>query len=75
MKILVKTAAQLLGKSELFVRCGIKSGKLPIGTAMLVTGEKRYSYYVSPGLLAVQLGVSMEELKELIEAENASRKK
>ena len=66
MKILVKDAAKLLGKSELFVRCGMKSGKLPIGTAMLVTGEKRYSYYVSPGLLATQLGVTVEKLEEMI---------
>ena len=66
MQVTIKDAAKLLGKSELFIRCGIKSGKLPIGTAMLVTGEKRYSYYVSPGLLATQLGVTVKELEEMI---------
>lgn len=66
MKIKVEQAAKLMGKSPYFVRCGIISGKLPIGTAIQLTG-KSYSYYVSPGKLAEQLGVSMEKLKELIE--------
>ncbi len=46
-KITTKQAAELMGVSEQFVRYGLRSGKLPFGAAVQVTG-KRYSYYISP---------------------------
>lgn len=66
MKLKVKDAAKILGKAELFVRCGIVSGKLPIGTAIQVSG-KRYSYHVSPGKLAEYMGITIEQLQQEIQ--------
>ena len=48
-KMPVTKAAQIMGKSPQFVRCGLRAGKLPFGTATKVTG-KTYSYHISPKL-------------------------
>lgn len=47
--ISVKRAAEILGKDEAFIRCGIRAGTLPIGVA--TKKNERYSYYISPKLL------------------------
>lgn len=62
MKITVKQAAALLGKSELFVRECIRNGSLPIGTAAQLPGSTRWAFSISPKLLADYMGCSVAEL-------------
>lgn len=59
-KITVQTAAKLMGKSTLFVREGMRRGVLPIGEAMQMPGSQKWSFYISPKLLADYIGVSVE---------------
>ena len=59
-KITVQTAARLMGKSTLFVREGMRRGLLPIGEAMQMPGSQKWSFYISPKLLADYIGVSVE---------------
>ena len=59
-KITVQTAAKLMGKSTLFVREGMRRGLLPIGEAMQMPGSNKWSFYISPKLLADYIGVSVE---------------
>ena len=59
-KITVQTAAKLMGKSTLFVREGMRRGVLPIGEAMKMPGSQKWSFYISPKLLADYIGVSVE---------------
>lgn len=46
MNISIKEAAQLMNKSEQFVRIGLQQNIFPFGVAIKQTGNK-YSYYVS----------------------------
>ena len=59
-KITVQTAARLMGKSTLFVREGMRRGVLPIGEAMLLDGSTKWTFYISPPLLAKYIGVDLE---------------
>ena len=59
-KITVQTAARLMGKSTLFVREGMRRGVLPIGEAMQMPGSNKWSFYISPKLLAEYIGVPLE---------------
>lgn len=69
MNVKVKDAARILGKSILFVRCGLISGKLPIGTAIQMTG-KQYSYHISPGKLAQYMGMTIEQMLKILDEQN-----
>jgi len=53
-KITVKQAAEMLGKSQPFVRIGLQRGLLPIGAA--VKTSSRWSYHISPKLLEEYIG-------------------
>ena len=59
-KITVQVAAKLMGKSTLFVREGMRRGVLPIGEAMQMPGSEKWTFYISPKLLADYIGVSVE---------------
>lgn len=59
-KITVQTAARLMGKSTLFVREGMRRGVLPIGEAFQLPGSSKWTFYISPPLLANYIGVSLE---------------
>ena len=59
-KITVETAARLMGKSTLFVREAMRQDKLPIGIAEQMPGSNKWSFFISPKLLADYLGVSVE---------------
>ena len=61
-KITVKRAAQLMGKSELFVRECIRTGALDIGTATKLPGSEKWNFSISPQGLADYLGCSVREL-------------
>lgn len=58
-KISVAEAAKILGKSEQFVRIGLQRGLLPIGTAVKMSS--RWTYHISPKLLAEYVGEIEEE--------------
>ena len=59
-KITVRTAAKLMGKSTLFVREGMRLGRLPIGEAYQLPGSSKWTFYISPPLLAKYIGVDLE---------------
>lgn len=48
MKISVKEAASLMGKSIQFVRVGLQNGRFPFGSAVKLSS--RWSYHISPNL-------------------------
>ena len=50
----VKEAAKILGKSEQFVRIGIRTGRLPIGEAVKMSS--RWTYYISRTRLETFIG-------------------
>lgn len=62
MKIKVRQVAALLGKSEMFVRIGMQRNLLPIGTAIMLKGNK-YTYNIIPGQLAEYLRIAPSELE------------
>ncbi len=64
VKISVPEAAKIMQKSVLFVYEGMRRGVLPIGEAMQMPGSTKWTYFISPPLLAQYLGV---ELKDLLE--------
>ena len=53
--VTVKSASQQLGIPEPAVRVLMRRGKLPIGIAEAMTGE-RYTYYISQELIDKYLG-------------------
>lgn len=56
-RVSVKEAASLLGVSQQFVRLGIRSGRLPIGTAVKMSSV--WCYHISRNKLIAYL-----EMKE-----------
>lgn len=58
-KITIQVAAALMRKSTLFVREGMKRGVLPIGEAIQLPGSSKWTYYISPPLLAQYIGVDL----------------
>lgn len=62
-KITVDKAAKLMGKSTLFVREGLKRGVLPIGHAYQLPGSTRWTYFISPTMLAQYIGADLESVE------------
>ena len=60
-KVPVIRAAQILGKSPQFVRCGLRAGKLPFGIAVKGNG-KTYSYHISPKLFMDYTGCDEDDI-------------
>lgn len=67
IKLSVIDAAKIMKKDPQFIRKGLRTGRLPFGSAIYVH-KKRYSYYISPIKFANYLGITEERLKELINA-------
>ena len=65
-KITTAKAAELMGKSALFVREGMRRGELPIGTAIQIEGSSKWSFYVSPPMLAAYMGMNTADLMMLV---------
>ena len=63
-KILVCEVAKLLGKSNLFVYEAMKRGFLNIGIAMQMPDSTKWTFSISPTLLAEYLGVDIPTLNE-----------
>lgn len=64
IKITIQIAAKLMGKSTLFVREGMKRGLLPIGEAMQMPGSTKWTYYISPPMLAEYIGSDLASVFE-----------
>lgn len=62
MKITVQRAAELIGKSQSFVRIGLQRKLLDIGVAYKLSGQ-RWTYSISPGKLASWLGITETDLQ------------
>lgn len=63
-KILVCEVAKLLGKSNLFVYEAMKRGFLNIGVAMQMPNSQKWTFSISPTLLAEYLGIDIPTLDE-----------
>jgi hypothetical protein len=63
-KILVCEVAKLLGKSNLFVYEAMKRGFLNIGIALQMPNSTKWSFSISPTLLAEYLGIDIPTLNE-----------
>lgn len=57
----VSDAAQLIGKSQQFVRVGLQQNILPFGKAVQLSSV--WTYHISPKLLAEYVGVTENEVK------------
>lgn len=67
-KILPETFAKIINHSATWVRVSMQRGLLPIGVAMkLDQRSKRWSYDIRPNLAAEYLGMSTDELIELVQ--------
>lgn len=58
MNLKIEDVAKLMGKDKTFIRIGIQSGLLPIGTA-IKDKSGRYNYYVSPKLFEKYTGIKI----------------
>lgn len=66
-KILPDTFAKIINHSATWVRVSMQRGLLPIGIAMkMKDNSKRWSYDIRPTLAAQYLGISIDELMELV---------
>lgn len=63
-KILPCEVAKLLGKSNLFVYEAMKRGFLNIGVAMQMPGSNKWTFSISPTMLAEYLGIDVTTLNE-----------
>lgn len=70
-KILTTEAAQILNTSPQFVREAMRQGKLPIGTAIKMSS--RWSFQISPKLLAEYSGADVEKEIEQIRQRQAGK--
>lgn len=61
-KVTVKRAAEILGKSQQFVRIGLQRNILPFGVAMQMPDKKTYTYHISPKKLCDYAGIKEEDL-------------
>lgn len=54
MNLTVKQAAKILGKSQQFIRIGLQTGTLPIGTAVKMSSK--WTYHISKKQLEEYIG-------------------
>lgn len=59
--IKVEKAAQIMGKSQQFVRIGLQRGLLPFGTAIKMSSM--WTYHISPKLFYDYIGVEYKEIE------------
>lgn len=73
-KILPCEVAKLLNKSNLFVYEAMKRGFLNIGIAMQMPGSTKWTFSISPTLLAEYLGIDIATLNERLSHIRGERK-
>ena len=66
-KITTAEAAALMQKDAMFVRVAMQRDLLNIGVAMQLEGRQRWSYFISPQLLADYMGITVDELWKRLE--------
>lgn len=71
-KIKVAEAAAIMGKTELFIREAMRRGLMNIGVAMQMPGSVKWTFFISPPLLAEYLGITVDELWEMLPDEEES---
>ena len=54
-QISVKVASKLMGKSEQFIRIGLRNDRFPFGTAVKLSSH--WTYYISPKLFYEYIGL------------------
>lgn len=60
-KIIVTEAAKIMNVSPMFLRCGLRQGKFPFGTAVKM--ERRWAYYINPEMFKAYIkGLDMEKV-------------
>lgn len=59
--ITVKKAAKLMGKSEQFIRVGLRNKRFPFGSAVQLSSK--WTYYISPKLFYDYIGITNENKK------------
>jgi hypothetical protein len=52
----VRECAALMGKSQMFVRCGLREGKFPFGYAVKMSS--RWTYHISAAKVHEYLGIT-----------------
>lgn len=57
--ISVKEAAEIMGKSQQFIRVGLQRGLLPFGTAVKMSSK--WTYYISPKLFNEYVGDRIDQ--------------
>lgn len=50
-KVTIKRAAEILGKSQQFVRIGLQRKILPFGVAMQMPGKTTYTYHLNSSVI------------------------
>ena len=73
-KILPCEVAKLLEKSNLFVYEAMKRGYLNIGIAMQMPNSTKWTFSISPTLLAEYLGIDIPALNERLAVIRGERK-
>jgi len=58
--ISVKKAAEMMGKSQQFIRIGLQRGLLPFGTAVKMSSI--WTYYISPKQFYEYIGYQSEAM-------------
>ena len=70
----VAETAKIMGKTPSFIRIGLQRGTLPFGTAQIMPGSRRYTYYISPVLFFQYIGRPLpEKYKEKEELQGEER--
>lgn len=71
----VQTTAKLLGTTQQFVRCAMRTGRLDIGAcAKLGKKKQRYSFVVVPDKLAKYMGIPLSELERRVKLAERTKK-
>lgn len=53
-KVTIREAAHLMGKSEQFIRVGLRNKRFPFGSAVKLSSQ--WTYYISPTLFYEYVG-------------------
>ncbi|MBQ8299482.1 MAG: hypothetical protein IJX99_06435 [Clostridia bacterium] len=58
----IQRAAELMGKSQQYIRICLQRGSLPIGNAERMPGKSKFNYYISPKLFSEYTGIPVEKI-------------
>lgn len=61
----VRVAAKMMGKSEMFVRIGLRNNRFPFGVGVKNPGG-RWSYQISPAGFCAYQGCTLADIKYVL---------